>query len=273
MSDRCPLRAGVVMVALAALLPAQVAPPRIIFQNPPKPGEQPQPKPQAPPPGQPAPPAAAPPATTPPPTTQGILSEATGYRLLNVSLVEFVDILARRLKINYILDPRVKGSVTVNTYGEVRSTDLMQLLETVLRINGAAIVQVGSLYRIVPVNTVPQLPLKPTINGKDLPEDERMVLNLIFLKFANVGEIFKLLQPFLGEGATASQYEPANLLLLLDNARNMNRTMELIALFDSDTFAGQRVRSFEVTNGRPGESSRNWKQFSKPTRFPKSPRR
>ena len=46
-------------------------------------------------------------------------------------------------------------------------------------------------------------------------------------------------------------YEPANLLIIEDNARNMKRTMELISLFDSDTFAGQRVRLFEVENSRP----------------------
>ena len=48
-------------------------------------------------------------------------------------------------------------------------------------------------------------------------------------------------------------YEPANLLILQDNARNMKRTMDLLALFDSDTFAGQRVRLFEIENSRPSD--------------------
>jgi general secretion pathway protein D len=89
------------------------------------------------------------------------------------------------------------------------------------------------------------------VNVKDLPEDERTVLDLIFLKYATVTEIAKLLEPFLGESAKMTTYEPANLLLILDNSRNMRRTMELISLFDSDSLAGQRVRLFEVTHGRP----------------------
>jgi general secretion pathway protein D len=183
----------------------------------------------------------------------GRLTDSGGFMLNNVSLVELVDILARRLKINYILDPRVKGSVTIYTYGEVRSTELMPLLQTILRVNGAAMVQVGDLYRIVPVNAVQQLPMSPIVNAdpKTLPDDERMILNLVFLKYVAVVDIVKLLQPFLGEGATLSTYEPANLLLILDNSRNMKRTMELLALFDSDTFAGQRVRLFDVEHGRP----------------------
>jgi general secretion pathway protein D len=195
-------------------------------------------------PAQAQPPAAQPPAAT----AEG------GFRLQNVSLVELVDILARRLKINYIIDPRVKGSVTINTYGEVKPTNLWQLLETILRINGAAIVQVGDLYRIVPLADVSRLPIKPqTSSAADLPDDERLVLNLIFLKYTTAPEVGKLITPFLGESGTLTVYEPANLLMIMDNARNMKRTMELIALFDSETFASTRVRLFEVEHGRPSD--------------------
>jgi general secretion pathway protein D len=176
-----------------------------------------------------------------------------GLNLENASLVEVVDILARALKINYILDPRVKGNVTINTYGEIKPVDVRPLLDTILRVNGDAMVQVGDLYRIVPLTSVPQLPIPPEMNAKDIPEDERTLLDLVFLKYVTVSEIAKLLEPFLGESAKMTVYEPANLLLILDNGRNMRRTMQLISMFDSDTLAGQRVRLFEVTNGRPSD--------------------
>src|SRR5208282_3880655 len=35
--------------------------------------------------------------------------------------------------------------------------------------------------------------------------------------------------------------------------RNMRRIMDLVSMFDSDTFANQRVRLFEVTNTRPSD--------------------
>ena len=173
----------------------------------------------------------------------------------NASLTEMIDLLAKRLKINYILDPAVRGTVSIFTYGEVKPVDYMPLLETILRVNGSAMVKVGDIYRIVPVNRINQLPLSPMVNvdPKTLPDDERMVMNLIFLKYATATEIQNLVKPFLGEGAFASVYEPANLLLIEDNARSMKRTMDLIALFDSDQFAGQRVRLYEVENSRPSD--------------------
>ena len=173
----------------------------------------------------------------------------------NASLTEMIDLLAKRLKINYILDPAVKGTVSIFTYGEVKPVDYMPLLETILRVNGDAMIKVGDIYRIVPVNRINQLPLQPMVNvdPKTLPDDERMVMNLMFLKYATAVEIQNLVKPFLGEGAFVSVYEPANLLLIEDNARSMKRTMDLIALFDSDQFAGQRVRLFEVENSRPSD--------------------
>ncbi|MBI3210453.1 MAG: type II secretion system secretin GspD [Candidatus Solibacter usitatus] len=190
--------------------------------------------------------------------------------LPNASLTEVIDILAARLKINYILDPRVKsGTVTLRTFGEIKAVDIRSLLETILRINGAAMIQVGEIYRIVPVTEAGRLPMNPQTNliSKEIPSDESMTLNLIFLKYMGVGDIMKLIDPFRGEGSSASSYEPANLLMLLDNNRNMRRTMELIALFDSDKFAANRVRLFEVKNSRPSEISKELESVFKAYAF------
>jgi general secretion pathway protein D len=193
-------------------------------------------------------------ATTATRAVSGPMADSgTGFvmNLQNAGLTEVVDILARQLKITYILDPRVKGTVTISTWGEIKQIDARALLETVLRINGAAIVQVGDIYRIVPVADAARLPVPPETEPKSFSNDERMMLNLVFLKYATVAELSKLLEPFLGEGARMISYDPANLLLILDNSRNMKRMMDLIATFDNDTLAGQRVRLLEVKNSRP----------------------
>lgn len=214
------------------------------------------------PPVQPAQPQAGAPAaqpttqTTPAQTVAHSTSEGGFVLDTETTLTELISILARQMKLNYILDPRVaKGSVNIHTYGEIKPIGMMPLLMTVLRINGATMVQVGDLWRIIPIADVSRMPISPMQNAdpKTLPDDERMVMNMVFLKYATAGEIDKLLAPFMGEGAKSTVYEPANLLIIQDNSRSMKRTMELIAMFDSDTFAGQRVRLFDVTNSRPSD--------------------
>jgi general secretion pathway protein D len=190
---------------------------------------------------QPAPPAKPPAA----PVRIGNLS------LRNASLTEVIDQLARQLHINYILDPAVKGGVILNTYGDTSDLDGRNLLELILRINGAGLIQEGGIYRIVQLKDAPKIPIPPQINARDIPEDDQIMLNLVFLKYVTVDELSKVLGQFVGENATMYSYTPMNLLFILDSRRNMRRTMELISLFDSDNFANQRVRLFEVTNTRP----------------------
>jgi general secretion pathway protein D len=194
-----------------------------------------------------------------PPTVFG------GLSLNNVSLTEVIDLLARQLKINYILDPRVKGGVVLNTYGEIKNIDTRSLLDTILRINGAGMVQQGDIYRIVPLAEVSHLPLAPETKGDagSIPEDDQTMFNLVFLKYVTADELMKVLQPFVGEGATLATYAPANLLLVLDSRRNMRRLMDLIAMFDSDQLANQRVRVFETKNGRPSDISKELDNIEK----------
>src|SRR5580658_1507989 len=175
-------------------------------------------------PAQQPPPPAAPPPPQPAVTVPGALN------LNNASLLEVINALAQDLHINYILDASVKGgSVTINTYGTVRDVDLRPLLETILRMNNLAMVQAGNDYRIVPIGSIARQPVSP-IHESDpskIPDDERLVLNLIFLRYVSSTEMNRILLPFIGDGAQMTNYEGANLLIVLDNSRNMKRTLEL----------------------------------------------
>jgi general secretion pathway protein D len=207
-----------------------------------------------------APPAAAQPAArTSPPTVYG------GLALNNASLTEVIDLLAQKLKINYILDPRVKGGVILNTYGETKDIDTRSLLETILRINGFGMVKQGDLYRIVPLSDISHLPIPPETktDPNSIPEGDQTMLNLVFLKYITADELAKVLEPFQGENARMYVYAPANLLLLLDSQRSMRRLMELVGMFDSDQLADKRVRVFTIKNSRPSDLSKELENISK----------
>ncbi len=204
------------------------------------------------------------PATTQP--AQAPVTTPGGLNLNNASLLEVINLLAQDLHINYILDSSVRaGTVTINTYGTVRDVDLRPLLETILRMNGLAMVQTGNIFRIVPAANISRQPVSPITenDASKMPDDERLILNLVFLRYVSSAEMSRILQPFTGEGAQLTNYDPANLLIILDNSRNMRRTLELVNLFDSDTFAGQRVRPFDVKFGRPTDLSKELDEIFK----------
>jgi general secretion pathway protein D len=210
---------------------------------------------QAPPATAPQAPAAAQPASPQPAAGAKIPMGSTN--LENASLTLVIDQLARLLKLNIIVDPAVKGNITLNTYGDPSGLDARNMLEMILRINGFGLIQDGDLYRVIPLNKISHLPMHPEINQKNIAEDDQTILNLVFLKYVSVDELTKVLKEFAGENSDMIAYPPANLLFLLDSRRNMRRTMELIAEFDSDTFANQRVRLFEVKNVKPSDVAKD----------------
>ncbi len=227
---------------------------------PPQPREQ-----QAPTPTNPQSPTTAQPSSATPAARPGAPTVYGGLALNNASLTEVIDLLAQKLKINYILDPRVKGGVILNTYGETKDIDTRSLLETILRINGFGMVKQGDLYRIVPLTDISHLPIPPETktDPNSIPEDDQTMLNLVFLKYVTADELAKVLEPFEGENAKIYVYAPANLLLMLDSRRSMRRLMQMVALFDNDTLANQRVRVFNVKNGRPSDLAKELENISK----------
>src|SRR5208337_799802 len=110
--------------------------------------------PPAPQPSQPGPPPAlqTPPTseTTPaqnaPPTAPAAAAgrAGVGFRLENADLLQFVNLVATELKLNYVVDPAVRGGVTISTAGDLKPEDLLPILETVLKMNNATAIKSGN---------------------------------------------------------------------------------------------------------------------------------
>ena len=158
--------------------------------------------------------------------------------------------MASQLKLNYIVDPAVKGAVTISTTGELKTEDLLPILETVLKMNNATAIKTGNFYRIVPLAAAPKNPLgvSTNINGAGLPEDDRMLMQIIPLKFVFAADMAKMLTPFLSEGGIVAVHEAGNTLILVDDSLNVKRLMEILQQFDNSSFAQQRVRLIPVRN-------------------------
>ena len=184
--------------------------------------------------GQPAP---SPPAGDP----------AVGFNCVQCSLAEFVRSLAGELELNYLLDPGVQGTVNIHTYGRMRRSDLRSLLETVLEINGAAMVRQGAVYRILPSRNARQLPLQVRQGGG--PAAER-VLQVVPLNFVPAAEMSELLTPYLSSGGDITYHQGSNFLILSDTPANLGKLLELIRVFDAEVFGDKRVRIYPLEHSR-----------------------
>jgi type II secretory pathway component GspD/PulD (secretin) len=58
------------------------------------------------------------------------------------------------LKVNYIIDPQVKGRVNFRTVTPIPKKDVLSIMEIILRLNGIGFVEEAGLYRILPLPNV-----------------------------------------------------------------------------------------------------------------------
>ncbi len=154
------------------------------------------------------------------------------------------------LKINYMIDPRVKGVVNIHTSGQISSADVFPIFQSILRLNGATAVKRDGIYEIVPLpeaKKLPSPPSRPQDSGKPVSE-ERYVIQILPLKYIPVTEVSKMIKPFLSDGADIVEHPPSNILIMGDLASNVKKSMEIIGLFDIDIFTDLRVRIYPILN-------------------------
>jgi general secretion pathway protein D len=171
-------------------------------------------------------------------------------RLQDADLQQFLNIIANEFKLNYVVDPAVKGTVNITTGGELKREDLLPILETVLKLNGAAAIKTGNFYRIVPLAQAPKMPLEISTDatGITLPADDRMMMQIIPLRYVSAADMSNVLAPYLSDGGSLVVHEAGNILLLADNSLNLKRLTDILVQFDSPLFAEQRVQLFPVEN-------------------------
>jgi len=213
----------------------------------------------------PAPPAvvppAAPPAPAPAPPPPSVTPAGGGFfvKFNNADIYEVIHTLGRTAGINYLIDPRVRGVVNVHTQGVVRKDGALDLLFAILRVNGATAVKEGDMYHIVPMTEAKMEPLYPSFpgdNGAQGPAN-KVVMRAFPLQYIGVGEMAKVIKPFLSQGGEAVEVARANILLVIDTVANVEKTARLVELFDSEVFRAAGMKLFQLKYLDPEEMGKN----------------
>ncbi|MCC6767372.1 MAG: type II secretion system secretin GspD [Deltaproteobacteria bacterium] len=201
----------------------------------------------APTPGAPAPnggPSAAPEAakTSPAPDDSVVLNfEGADIR-------EVIHSLADSLGINYQIDPRIQGQVTIRTTGPIAKEDLFPIFNRILRSNGISAVQVGDIYQIIPVAEAKTKAIIPVAPGekRQASREDAFIIEVVKVEHVAAQEMVNVLQPFVTPGGDVIPYARANLLIVTDLESNVIRLKDLVATFDRDAFRDLRAKVYKI---------------------------
>ena len=184
-------------------------------------------------------------------TTPAASDDSIVLNFEGVDIREVVFSLAAALKINYWIDPRVSGQVTVSTYDKISRDDLMPVFHQILRSNGYAAVKEGDLYMVVPAESGKTRALIPGVAN----DTGGFVMELVRAKHVSAEQIVTLISPFVSPGGDVVAYARSNLIVITDTAANAARLRELVGTFDSDTFGELSAKVYRIEHAALDEIS------------------
>ncbi len=145
---------------------------------------------------------------------------------------------------NFILDPRVKGKVTIISAKPVSKGAAYQIFVSAIKAQGfTAVSSPGGAIKIVPVAEGKQ---NANVSQDDTPRGgEQMATHVVVIQHGLATQMVPLLRPLMAPTSQLSAYTPANALIMTDYANNVRRLLRIIGDIDQPVSSEVTVIALE----------------------------
>ncbi len=133
----------------------------------------------------------------------------------------------------FVIDPRVRGKISLETPRPVTKELAFTLLKTVLRQQGFAVVDIGSLVKVVPEADA-KLQSGPVETSRVMSRTGDEIVTQIFqLNHESATNMIPVLRPLVSPNNTITAFPNNNSLVITDYAANVTRLARIIANLDN----------------------------------------
>jgi type II secretory pathway component GspD/PulD (secretin) len=180
----------------------------------------------------------------------------------NVEILAMIAAYAKASGKKFIVDPGVRGKVSVFLPSDVSLDEAYNILMESLSINGFTIIEEGDT-NIVKSARNAQRDGIPTLTKLPPVKPNRMLTMIFTLKYAPVEQINMRLRILPSKDGEMTPFEPTNSLIVSDYAANINRIADVLALLDTPAAAkwkvpqrpNQNQNKNQNQNAAPGDSA------------------
>ena len=124
----------------------------------------------------------------------------------DVDINLFIKYISELTRKNFIVDRQVQGKVTVISPTQVSAEDAYRVFESVLEVHGYAAVPSGSVIKIVPSVEARSKSIATLQQGQRATGEDKVVTQIIELKYANPDEIKAMLTPLVSKTSVVLTY-------------------------------------------------------------------
>lgn len=162
-------------------------------------------------------------------------------------LREFLKVIFNTiLKENYIVDPAVSGVVTLHTTRPITQDAVLPTVESVLQMNGLAVLYDDGVYRIVPLAEAEQSTRSPSVGQYTTGKNVGYSTQVVPLQYASATEIQKILAPFVADGSVLRVDAARNVLILSGPKFRLEELLATVRTFDVDWLRGMSFAMFRL---------------------------
>ncbi|RLB94114.1 MAG: type II secretion system protein GspD [Deltaproteobacteria bacterium] len=150
----------------------------------------------------------------------------------DVDIRVFIKFISELTNENFIIDHKIKGKVNIISPGKISVKEAYKVFESVLEVHGFTAVKAGEISKIIPKSYAHSKNVETKFETSPGVTEDKIVTQLIPLKYADPNDIKKLFAPFVSKGSIILAYTPTKTLIITDVYSNIKRLIKIINAID-----------------------------------------
>jgi len=148
---------------------------------------------------------------------------------------------------NFIVDPRVKGKITIISSKELNKDELYQVFLAVLNVHGFAAIPSGgaNVTKIIPEADAKSA--GTPVSGRG----EEMITMVVEVKHVSAAQLVPILRPLVPPQGHLAAHAQTNTLIISDRAGNIDRLMQIVQRVDEPS--GADIEIVQLRNASANE--------------------
>lgn len=170
----------------------------------------------------------------PAPLAQQQDEEPLVLNFVEADVEQLIHTLARFTKRNFLIDPRVKGQLSLVSEVPVSPREAYSMLLNALRLQGFAVVHSNGVSKVIPESEAKLHASAVSYTPQELSQLAGEIVTQVFtLQYEKANDLVNVLRPMISPNNPITAYANNNTLVITDYADNIARVADVIARIDT----------------------------------------
>lgn len=178
-----------------------------------------------------------------------VQADTVTLNLRDAEIQTLIDLVAQETGQNFIVDPRVRGRVSVVSGRPVSRDELYDLFLGVLKVYGFAAVPGEVATKIMPDVQAKQGEILNLFEHERVASDE-IVTHVLMVEHISAAQLVPILRPLIPQGGHLAAAMESNALVISDSAANIHRIRALIQRIDQPVTDDFEIIRLQHANAR-----------------------